>query len=189
MSAATGAAPVNDISIGVPLWAGPVFALVAGASLWATFGADRVLIALLPWAAVLGIISAIDLRELRVPNKIIGPAVLLAVPLLLAVGAAGSEALSLQRAGQGAVASLVLFGAFHLASPTSLGMGDVKLAPYIGAHLALFSWRLWYQGLLYGFVCVSVAGIVAIVVARTGRRSALPFAPFLTLGALIALIT
>lgn len=186
-AAAPASGAVADISIDLPAWSGPVVSLLVVASLASTFSADAVMLALVPWGVVLGVVSAIDLRELRVPNKIIGPAVLAAVPLLVAAGVFSEHDVSIGRAATGAAASLGLFGIAHLASPTSLGMGDVKLAPYIGGHLALFSWEQWYRGLLYGFICVSIGGIIAMIVARTGRGAALPFAPFLTLGAVIAL--
>lgn len=178
----------DDISLAVPQWADPVIAGVLAAATTFAIGADWLLVAFAPWALILGLIAAIDFRELRVPNRLLRAGFVTAVP----TGAIGLSLtnleVSLTRGIWAALAGLGLFGLCHLASPRSLGMGDVKLAPYIGLHLGIFSWDLWYRGLLFGFVLVSIAGVIAMVAARIGRRACLPFAPFMAAGAVVALL-
>jgi prepilin signal peptidase PulO-like enzyme (type II secretory pathway) len=65
-----------------------------------------------------------------------------------------------------------------------MGMGDVKLALLLGAMLG----RLVGVGLMLGMLAALVPSIVLL--ARHGsaaRKMGIPFAPFLALGALIAL--
>jgi leader peptidase (prepilin peptidase) / N-methyltransferase len=71
-----------------------------------------------------------------------------------------------------------------LAYPAGMGMGDVKLALLLGAMLG----RLVGVGLMLGMLAALVPSIVLL--ARHGsaaRKMGIPFAPFLALGALIAL--
>src|ERR687888_495816 len=71
-----------------------------------------------------------------------------------------------------------------LACPRGLGMGDAKLAAVMGLYLG---WSV-APALLVAFGAGAVAG--SLLVAREGalaRRRAIPFAPFLALGGLVAL--
>ena len=42
-------------------------------------------------------------------------------------------------------------------------------------------------GLFFGFVVGAVVGVVMMIAGRAGRRTALPFGPFLAVGSMIAL--
>ena len=71
-----------------------------------------------------------------------------------------------------------------LAYPGGMGMGDVKLALLIGALLG----RTTPVGLMLGLLLALVPSVVLL--ARHGsraRRLAIPFAPFLAAGAVVAL--
>jgi leader peptidase (prepilin peptidase)/N-methyltransferase len=85
-------------------------------------------------------------------------------------------------AGAGAAGFLLIF---LLAYPRGMGMGDVKLAGVLG----LFLGRSVGVAILCGTLIGALFG--AVVMARvgvsTGRKTAVPFGPFLALGGLIAL--
>jgi leader peptidase (prepilin peptidase) / N-methyltransferase len=71
-----------------------------------------------------------------------------------------------------------------LAYPAGMGLGDVKLALLLGAMLG----RTVSVGLMVGMVAALVPSVVLL--ARHGaaaRKMAIPFAPFLAFGALVAL--
>jgi leader peptidase (prepilin peptidase) / N-methyltransferase len=78
--------------------------------------------------ATLAAISAIDIAERRVPNRLVIPAALACGGLSIAAGASASGLLT----GLGFV---VLLGLVSLAWPPALGMGDVKLALLVVAAL------------------------------------------------------
>jgi leader peptidase (prepilin peptidase)/N-methyltransferase len=42
-------------------------------------------------------------------------------------------------------------------------------------------------GLFFGFVVGAVVGVVMMIAGRAGRRTALPFGPFLAIGSMVAL--
>jgi leader peptidase (prepilin peptidase)/N-methyltransferase len=128
--------------------------------------------------AALGATASIDLAEHRVPNRIVLPAAA-ACAALSAVGGVSVAALL------GGVAIVGVLLLIALAWPAALGMGDVKLALLIVLSLDGDALRALTAGLLLA----AVAGVVLI--ARHGRaagRRALPLAPFLAVGSLLALL-
>jgi leader peptidase (prepilin peptidase)/N-methyltransferase len=129
------------------------------------------------FCVVLVAVTATDLTHRIVPNRIVLPAaaiVLVAQTVLdpspeWALGALGASGFLLIAA---------------LAYPAGMGMGDVKLALLLGAMLG----RLVGVGLMLGMVAALIPSVVLL--ARHGsaaRKMGIPFAPFLALGALIAL--
>ena len=129
------------------------------------------------FCVVLVVLSAIDLTHRIVPNRIVLPAAL--VVLLAQTALHPSPEWALGALG----ASGFLFVA-ALAYPAGMGMGDVKLALLLGAMLG----RTVGVGLMIGMVAALVPSVVLL--ARHGsaaRKMGIPFAPFLALGALVAL--
>jgi leader peptidase (prepilin peptidase) / N-methyltransferase len=144
-----------------------------------------------PWQAVLvsGLlalmpgIALIDLRHRIIPNRLMYPALMLFAPAVVVawlIGDAGDPA----RAGIG----LLLYGGilFVVAVVSrGMGMGDVKLAALIG--LALGSLGLRFVGVAAGAAILfgGLGGLVALAMGR-GRKSAIPFGPYLAAGAVVA---
>jgi leader peptidase (prepilin peptidase) / N-methyltransferase len=149
--------------------------LVAGCVLAFGLTLDALVGAL--FCCVLVAISAIDLRHRIVPNRIVLPATAIALPVQTLLHPSPEWAL----AALGA--SLFLFLAV-LAYPAGMGMGDVKLALFMGAVLG----KAVAVALMVGMIAALVPGIYLLV--RHGskaRKMAIPFAPFLAFGAIVAL--
>lgn len=127
--------------------------------------------------AAVGAVALVDLREHRIPNRIVLPAA--AVCALLAGPANLRDS----------VPALALVGGLlvlALLQPAALGMGDVKEALLIAVALG----ALAAPALLFGLVLAALASLVLTL--RGGRAAlgaALPLAPFLAAGAAIALLT
>ena len=84
----------------------------------------------------------------------------------------------------GALGASAFLLAAALAYPKGMGMGDVKLALLMGAALG----KLVAVALMLGMLAALVPGVVLF--ARHGvaaRKKAIPFAPFLSLGAVVGL--
>jgi leader peptidase (prepilin peptidase) / N-methyltransferase len=129
------------------------------------------------FCSVLVTVSATDLAHRIVPNVIVLPAA--AIVLVAQTALEPSAEWALGAFG----ASLFLFLS-ALAYPKGMGMGDVKLALLLGAMLG----RTVPVGLMLGMVAALVPSLVLL--ARHGsaaRKMAIPFAPFLAFGAVIAL--
>jgi leader peptidase (prepilin peptidase) / N-methyltransferase len=129
------------------------------------------------FCTVLVAITSTDITHRIVPNRIVVPAAAIVIVghtlldpspqwLFGALGASG-----------------FLFIA-ALAYPAGMGMGDVKLALLLGAMLG----KLVAVGLMLGMLFALVPS--AVLLARHGsaaRKMGIPFAPFLALGAVVAL--
>ncbi len=158
---------------GVVAWRGPT---LAGAHA-ATF------------LAVLLALTVTDLRTLRLPNAItgVGAAVALAFAAV-AARSAGSWQPLMASAAAGALGFGVL-GLVRVAGSAAMrreamGLGDVKLAAMIGAHLA--DWRLMLLTVALSALIGSVVG-VALRVARRNQRE-IPYGPFLAGAAAVSLV-
>ena len=130
--------------------------------------------------AILVPVALIDLEHRIIPNKIMLPAALLAIALGLALKPSGVPEQLLAAAAAGGFLLI-----FVLAYPRGMGMGDVKLAAVLGLYLGQFVAVAVLGGVLIGTI-VGVAVIARVGVER-GRKTAVPFGPFLAAGAVIAL--
>jgi leader peptidase (prepilin peptidase) / N-methyltransferase len=131
------------------------------------------------FVVVLVTLSAIDIEQRILPNRIVFPAT--AVVLLLQIAFFPDHALEwvLSTLGAG-----LFFLIAYLTYRAGLGLGDVKFALLLGAGLG--------KGVVLGiFVGMFAAGIAGLfIIAREGleaRKKAIPLGPFLALGAVISL--
>jgi leader peptidase (prepilin peptidase)/N-methyltransferase len=142
---------------------------------------------LLLFTALLAV-SVVDLEQYRIPNRILLPTVIAAIPLL-AIAAVGEGGLSafLRALAGGAVAFLALL-TMALVSPKGMGMGDVKLSFLLGLYLGFLGWGEVFVGLFLGFLFGAVVGLVLIATGLRGRKDYLPFGPFLAAGTVVAVM-
>jgi leader peptidase (prepilin peptidase)/N-methyltransferase len=126
-------------------------------------------------------IALIDFDRRIIPNRITLPAAVAAVGIGLALKPAGVP----EQLISGAAAGGFLL-AFVVAYPRGMGMGDVKLAAVLG----LFLGREVAVAILAGVLAGALVGgaIMARVGVHEGRKTAVPFGPFLALGGIIALL-
>jgi leader peptidase (prepilin peptidase)/N-methyltransferase len=123
--------------------------------------------------------ALIDLEHRIIPNRITALGAVMALVIGLALDPGGEP----ERLIAGTAAGgLLLLAA--LAYPGGMGMGDVKLAAVMGLFLGKAVAPAILVALLTGVLLGGV--IIARKGAREGRKTALPFGPFLALGALVA---
>ena len=79
-----------------------------------------------------------------------------------------------------------LFFAVWWFVPRGMGFGDVRLAGVIGVTVGYLSLLHAYVAFLSGFIVGMLFGLVMMVISSTGRKTRIPFAPSLALGAVIA---
>jgi leader peptidase (prepilin peptidase)/N-methyltransferase len=87
----------------------------------------------------------------------------------------------------GAAIATIVMAALYAVSRGGLGDGDVRFAPLLGVYLGWSNPGLALVGLFFGFVVGAVVGVVMMIAGRAGRRTALPFGPFLAIGSMVAL--
>jgi leader peptidase (prepilin peptidase)/N-methyltransferase len=166
------------ISVRYPL----VELLTAGAlvALVLAKGADRDVWLGLAFLLLLVPVVFIDLDHRIIPNR------------LMLVGAVAAPAILLATRPESLVEHLVAAGcaggAFlvvALAAPGGMGMGDVKLAGVMG----LFLGRAVGPAILVALLAGTLVGavIMARKGAKAGRKTAVPFGPFLALGGVVGL--
>jgi leader peptidase (prepilin peptidase)/N-methyltransferase len=127
--------------------------------------------------AVLVAVTVTDLERRIVPNRIVVPATAAA----LVARSAADPSLEWLVACLGAG---VFFLLFALVYPAGLGMGDVKLAAFLGAWLGADV----TVALFVGSVLAVIPAVGLLVRHGTaGRKVGLPFAPFLAAGGVLAL--
>jgi leader peptidase (prepilin peptidase) / N-methyltransferase len=126
-------------------------------------------------------IALIDLDHRIIPNKITLPAAIAAI----AIGAALKPSGVPEQLIAGAAAGGFLL-VFVLAYPRGMGMGDVKLAAVLG----LFLGRSVAVAMLAGVLAGTIVGafVMARVGVERGRKTAVPFGPFLALGGVVGLL-
>lgn len=162
-----------------PRWrlplAGVVTAILVVASAAVHHGDATALVLGLVLVAFLVPIALIDLDLMVIPNALTLPAALLAVVLGTALDPGGEAERLL--AGVLAGVALALPSLLH---PKGMGMGDAKLAAVLGLFLG--------GGVAAAFAVAFLAGALAgaVIMLRkgvaAGRRTAVPFGPFLALG-------
>jgi leader peptidase (prepilin peptidase) / N-methyltransferase len=165
--------------IGVRYLAVEVVTGLLVAACFLRFGASAEAFLAAFFCAALVALSAIDIEHRILPDLIVLPS--FGVVLAAHVAIQPDRALEWVVASLGA--SLFLFLAL-LAYPAGMGMGDVKLALVLGAMLG----KTVVVGLMLGMVAALVPALILLV--RHGlaaRKMAIPFGPFLALGAVAAL--
>jgi leader peptidase (prepilin peptidase)/N-methyltransferase len=125
-------------------------------------------------------VTLIDLEHRIIPNRITLPAAVAAI--------VAGAILDVDFLPEQLIAGVAAGGFFFLAAfayPRGMGMGDVKLAGVLGLYLG----RAVASAILIALVAGIVVGVAIIAAkgAREGRRTAVPFGPFLALGAVVAL--
>ncbi|NLI11370.1 prepilin peptidase [Pelotomaculum propionicicum] len=160
----------------------PFIELLTGllfAAVYLRFGHTVLLYKVLFLVPVLIIVTFIDLRHYIIPDK------------LTVFALAGGVILNIYTRDLTLFSSLlglISAGAFLLliaiVSKGGMGGGDIKFAAVIGLFLG------WPQGLFAVFLSCMLAGMAGLVLLLTrvkGRKDAIPFGPFLCIGALAAI--
>jgi leader peptidase (prepilin peptidase) / N-methyltransferase len=150
---------------------------VLAAACFADFGFSLHALAGSIFCAALVAISATDIERRIVPNRVVLPATVVVLALMLV----WQPSVEWPAAGFGAALFLLIAA---LAYPRGMGMGDVKLALLLGVAVG----RAVPVALMVGMLSALVPS--ALLFARHGvaaRKMAIPFAPFLALGGVVAL--
>lgn len=142
-----------------------------------------VLIAFLYLAAISIVLTLIDLDTQRLPNAIVLPSYLVAAVLFMSAALLLGDWGSLVRAGIGMVALYAFYFVLRLARPGGMGGGDVKLAGVVGIYLGWLGWGALAVGAFAAFLYGGIFGIALILLRRAKRKTAIPFGPWMILGA------
>jgi leader peptidase (prepilin peptidase)/N-methyltransferase len=162
-------------------------ALVFGVLAW-RIGADAALPAFLYLGAVGVALALIDTDVHRLPNAIVLPSYVVGGALLGIAALAEQDWHAALRAVIGCAALFGLYFLLALVYPSGMGFGDVKLAGVLGMYLGWLGYAELAVGGFLGFLFGGVLGGALMMVGRAGRKTKIPFGPFMLLGAFVAVL-
>lgn len=165
--------------------------LVSGviyAFLYWKYGLTPELGAMIFYAALFTIIFMVDLEKGVILNKIVYPAMAIAVIL----GVLGIQpelpqwpVEGIANIAMGGGVGFLFFFVLAVASRGGMGWGDVKLAGLIGLATGF---PMVLVAIVLGAVLGGIAGVVLMVVKKKGMKSLIPFGPFLSVATMVTLI-
>lgn len=132
-------------------------------------------------------LAAIDVEHHRLPDPLTG-SLYLAGLVFLSLDSLVHH--NFGRLNHAFISSIALGGFYWIVnflSKGGMGMGDVKLATSIGLYCGYISVSTVYLASMIGFAMGSLVGVFLIAIKRAGRKSALPFGPFMLLGAIASI--
>ncbi len=139
-------------------------------------------------AAVYLAVAVIDLETYRIPRRLVYGGLLAAVPLLVVAALAEGRPGAI---GVSAAAAAVFFAAsflVHSLEPRWLGFGDVRYGLFLGATMGYFGASRVLAGVMLALGAGSLVGLGMIALGKHSFGKALPFGPFLSLGAYLAIL-
>jgi leader peptidase (prepilin peptidase)/N-methyltransferase len=133
-------------------------------------------------------LAMIDIDVKRLPNAIVLPSYAVVAVLLGVAAAVQGEWGTLLRAALAGLALYAFYFLLRLVYPRGMGFGDVKLAGILGAYLGWLGWGELVVGSFLAFLVGGFFGLALIVGGRAGRKSNIPFGPWMLLGALLGIL-
>ncbi|HEX9896724.1 MAG TPA: prepilin peptidase [Dehalococcoidales bacterium] len=161
----------------------PWVELVTGilfAFLFWRYGLDYKFFLIALYSCILLVLAFIDLQHKLILNVIIYPAAVIA----LIVGFFLPE-FDIYKGVLGGAVGFAILMLPALVSRTGMGWGDVKMAGLIGL---MTGYPRVFVGLFLGILSGGLIAIMLLVLKKRSRKDAIPFGPFLALGAFAALI-
>lgn len=147
-----------------------------------TVAASIELVAFLVLTSITIALALIDLDTKRLPNALVLPSLAVGIVLLAAAALVRGDLQALIGAAVGGAGLFVLYLILALVSG-GMGMGDVKLAAVLGLYLGFLGWGNLLVGAFAAFLFGGVFGLVLMLARRAGRKTAIPFGPWMILGA------
>jgi leader peptidase (prepilin peptidase)/N-methyltransferase len=137
--------------------------------------------------SVLLVQTWIDLKTKRLPREITYTGIVLGAIALTVAAVVLDEPERIWMMVLGAVIALATMWLIYAVSRGGMGDGDVRFAPLLGMYLGWLNPGIVLPGLFFGFLAGALVGVVMMAFDRAGRRTAVPFGPFLALGTVVAI--
>jgi leader peptidase (prepilin peptidase)/N-methyltransferase len=148
-------------------------------------GRGAVLPAYLLLAAMGVVLTRIDLDVHRLPEGLTLPTAAAVLALLAVSSVVTGDWGALGRA---LACAAISYAGYWLLALGDFGAGDVTLGGVLGLALGYLGWESAAVGVMAAFLVGGLVSLVLILARRITVRSAVPFGPFLLLGALAAVL-
>ena len=166
----------------------PLVTVLACAALAAATGSRPEIAVWLLLTPVAVLLAVIDRRVHRLPDRLTLPLASSAALLLGVIALVPEHAGSWTSALLGGLALGGFYLLLFLINPNGMGFGDVKLALALGVPLGWYGWAVLCAGGFAGFLLGALYGLGLMLLRRAGRRTGIPFGPFMIAGALIGVL-
>ncbi|WP_246093371.1 prepilin peptidase [Microbacterium kyungheense] len=176
-------AVVTGMAFAVVTWTALTSPATLGVSSSEPLALALVAVAFLSFAAISVALTAIDVGAHRLPNRIVLPSFAVAGVLFAIAAGVQREWDSLLRAAIGMTVLYTFYFVLRLVGRGGMGGGDVKLAGVIGIHLGWVGWGALAVGASAAFLYGGLFGVALLLLRRAGRKTAIPFGPWMILGA------
>lgn len=133
-------------------------------------------------------LARIDIAEHRLPNRIVYPWAAITAGVVLIVSFLLADPSALARSLAAGLGWGLLFVLTRIIVPSSVGLGDAKLAVVLGMYTGFLGWQAFFTGVVLSFILGGAVSLLLMLTGRAGPRARLAFGPFLILGAALALI-
>ncbi len=131
-------------------------------------------------AFVFIVLTFYDFLFQEIPDQISLPAIFITILYVLLNGVHTPLNLAI-----GIAIPVIFFGTLHFGSKGRwLGGGDIRIGALMGA---LLGYPMILTGLFFGYLFGSIYSLTGLALKKFGRQTQIPFAPFLLLGAYVAL--
>jgi leader peptidase (prepilin peptidase)/N-methyltransferase len=130
-------------------------------------------------------LGIIDVQHHRLPDYLTGALFLLITIVILIHTLRAHDFSRIAPAVIGMVALPTFYLIIALISRGGMGFGDVKLSASIGIASGFFGFNMTMISSFAAFILGSITGLMLMVFGKAGRKTAIPFGPFMILGQLI----
>lgn len=140
------------------------------------------------YACLFILIFIVDLEHGLILNKVVYPGMAVALLFALFIPQPWITQLKFSGIANFAIGGGIGFVVFLLIAVISrggMGWGDVKLAALVGLATGI---PLVFLALIIGTILGGLVAVALLIGKKRGRREAIPFGPFLSLGTLITLL-
>ncbi len=169
----------------------PKFELVAavllGVATW-RLGLAWALPAYLLFFSSLLLITVVDYRHYLIPNRVLYPTLFACMGLLAIAAVLEGEPERFVSALIGMAGAWFFFFVIWFAYPAGMGFGDVRLCALIGLMAGWLALGNVALSLLLGLLIGAFSGVVLMALRLRGRKDAIPFGPFLAVGATLSIL-
>ena len=133
-------------------------------------------------------LTVIDLTLHRLPDLLTAPLFGVSAAVICIDAIVGKHFDRLIPSLVGSLALPAFYLALLIISRGGMGMGDVKLSAGIGVVSGFFGVKIVLVSCFAAYILGSVIGIGLMLAGKAGRKTAIPFGPFMLVGQAIALV-